>query len=574
MLTKNHIKKYHEQLPPQHNLAEEILLGGILINSQVIKIVIRELVTESFALETHQLIYRTIIEVYSEYKYIDSIVLINTLWELNLLNKIGGITKILNLLKQAHIFMSNSITDLTIDYYVSLIKDKYLRRLLVQYGYNIIKLAHISSIAHETIFFKADKYLAHITYLLNQKKQEQVNLLLTNILLNLRTNKDILKNRGLMSGFQSLDIITNGFKNSDLIVIAGRPSMGKTSLALSIVNNLVRANHTGIGIFSLEMSKEQILYKLLAMACVIPSLTLTLGTISNLDWIKVQDASNQLINSSIYIDDTANLSISHLNIKAKALKGEYGKLSLIIIDYLQLIQLPNSNIKNRAEELSSITRILKVLAKDLNTPILVLSQLNRNVEGRVNKKPLLSDLRESGCVEFNTYILIRRYFKSQKYLNDCKSKVQYKLLQYKYLLKGRQGRLLAITHNHFILTSLGWRKGDQVKYCNQIYRKLQRDNKMLYEQSWIRKIIVKGKSKAFDLEVVDRKFFVGNNYWVLHNSIEQDADMVLLLYREAYYNQHNTDNKLTELIIAKHRNGPIGTAKLNFNPDFSAFEDI
>nr|YP_009628797.1 replication helicase subunit [Balbiania investiens]QBX88580.1 replication helicase subunit [Balbiania investiens] len=584
MFLENHVKKYYEQLPPQNNLAEEILLGGILINTQVIQITIRELGPESFALETHQLIYRTTVEIYSRYKYIDSIILINTLWELNLLNKIGGITKILDLLKQAHIFMSNSVTNLTIDYYINLIKDKYLRRLLIQYGYNIIKLAHISSVPQDTMLFKANKYLTNIAYLLNKRNQEQVNFLLTEILLNLKHNKNSKTSKGLISGFKSLDSITNGFKNSDLIVIAGRPSMGKTSLVLSIVNNLINANNTGIGIFSLEMSKEQILYKLLSIACTIPVLRLTSGDINNTDWGKIQYASNRLINSSIYIDDTANLSISHLNSNAKILKNNFNQLNLIIIDYLQLIQLQHDNIKNRTEELSSITRGLKILAKDLNIPIIVLSQLNRNVESRISKRPLLSDLRESGCVESKTHIVIEYYITNLVHTHVTQKDIitlyqhaiHSKLCQYHYSLQCQGQNSVQLTHNHLILTPLKWKRNDQIKYfyCINRNRTKYTTKNSVYGKFYIDTITITNKSRAFDLEIRDTQSFIGNDYIILHNSIEQDADIVLLLYREAYYNQHTIDEQLTDLIIAKHRNGPTGIAQLNFNPDFSAFEEL
>jgi replicative DNA helicase len=584
MFVENHVKKYYEQLPPQNNLAEEILLGGILINTQIVQITIRELGPESFALETHQLIYRTTIEIYSKYKYIDSIILINTLWELNLLNKIGGITKILDLLKQAHIFMSNSVTNLTIDYYINLIKDKYLRRLLIQYGYNIIRLAHISSVPQDIMLFKANKYLTNITYLLNKRNQEQVNFLLTKILLNLKHDNNSGNSKGLISGFRSLDSMTNGFKNSDLIVIAGRPSMGKTSLVLSIVNNLISANHTGIGIFSLEMSKEQILYKLLSIACNIPLLKLTSGNINNNDWGKIQYASNRIINSSIYIDDTANLSISHLNSNAKILKNNFSQLNLIIIDYLQLIQFQHDNQKNRTEELSSITRALKILARDLNVPIIVLSQLNRNVESRINKRPLLSDLRESGCVEYKTRIIIK--YQISNPVNDnvilkdiiklYQHTIHYKLCQYHYSLQCQKQNSVQLTHNHLILTPLKWKRNDQMKYFYCINRNGTKDikNNSMYDKSYIDMITITKKSRAFDIEIRDTQSFISNDYIILHNSIEQDADIVLLLYREAYYNQHTIHEQLTDLIIAKHRNGPTGIAQLNFNPEFSAFEEL
>lgn len=597
MLEKQSVIKYHEQLPPQHNLAEEILLGGVLLNSQIIKITVGELTTESFATETHRLIYATIIKIYFQNNYVDSIILINTLWDLGLLAQIGGINKVLNLLRQAQIFVSNNIKEDTIHYYINLVKDKYIRRLLIQYGYDLITLAHISSVKYPTIFFKAEKYLAKIKLLVSDSKNNSINTLIASLLLNLKSHNKKNNLLASMSGFSSLDRLINGFTNGDLIVVAGRPSMGKTSFSLNIAFNILSKGPYGVKIFSLEMSKEQIVYKLLSIVSSISISSIRSGKVNKNEWTKLQNAGNQLINSCIEIDDTANLSISQLALKAKALYSQNSTMNLLIIDYLQLIQLENISLSNRTEELSLITRSLKILAKELNVPIIVLSQLNRNVENRINKRPLLADLRESGCVVQKTYIigqrpkgmscikpskLLKNIINSEIYSEHLLCKKTYPLIQkikasssqYIYSIIDNSSHLIQFTHNHSILCIYQWQRSDNLKYFSMLSRVKMSNTipgKMLYS---LTRIQLLNKNYLHDVIMYEEKNFIANDGLVLHNSIEQDADLVLLLYRESYYNENIENNNLTDVIVAKHRNGPIGTAQLYFKPKTSIFTNV
>nr|YP_009390050.1 replication helicase subunit [Sheathia arcuata]ART65416.1 replication helicase subunit [Sheathia arcuata] len=578
------MKKYHIQLPPQHNLAEEILLGGVLINPSIITLTIIELNIESFAIETHQLIYRTMLQVYADHKYIDSITLINTLWEMNLLYEAGGMKKILNLIKQAQIFTPKSVNHITINYYIRIVQDKYFRRLLIQYGYYIIQLAHLASISKTVICFKADKYLHEISNTLERKNSIGIKNLLTNFLLDIKSQNIAVQEKGLKCGFQKIDNIIDGFKNNDLIIVAGRPSMGKTSFGLSVIINIINSTNIKIGIFSLETSKEQILYKLISIASKISLKRLISGDINQVEWVKVQNISTKIINSINYIDDTANLSISHLNSKAKSLKQNNNTIGLIMIDYLQLIQSDDILSSSRTEELSFITRTLKILARDMHIPVIVLSQLNRNVENRVNKKPLLSDLRESGCINGQSIIILKKYnnlisnlklknvslpiITNTKFQNNH---IKLKTKQYNYSLQNIYSEVIYSTHNHILLIYNRWKKNDRIKYFNSIQFILQQKNTYIFLLDLINKIYLSLKEIVYDKEISELTSFTINNGLILHNSIEQDADLVLLLYREAYYNK-NTNN-ITEIIIAKHRNGPIGTAELNFNTELAAFEN-
>jgi len=583
--------KYYEQLPPQHNLAEEILLGGIILNSNIIETVIGELIAESFALERHQLIYRTIIDIYIEKKHINSIILINRLWELNLLNKIGGINKILQLLQQAQIFTSKIITKAAIKYYTTLIQDKYLRRQLIQYGYDVINMAYNSSIDSVTISFKLDRYISYLKKQLLYEDVIDINLLINQVFLNLKSPETRSQHYGLLSHFHSLDLLTGGFKKGDLIVIAGRPSMGKTSLSLNIGLNIIENEAKSIIFFSLEMSKEQILYKLLSMKSKIPISNIRKGQIQQDEWINLQKAGKLLAEARINIDDTANLSIMQIGVKVKNLLDADPEVSLLVIDYLQLIRIPNHSFKNRTEELSEITRTLKMLAKSVDMPILVLSQLNRNVEGRVIKRPLLADLRESGCLSRLTSVLnfisYKRIYSPVKLVPVIKSSsltpalvhrknnphIEYSYKQYLYQVLKRQNKISThLTHNHLLLTNLRWDRTDNLKYFRALtYLDLQTQIVRINEV--IQNIYLLKKYNSYDISVPNEKMFFTNDYIFTHNSIEQDADLVLLLFRESYYNQNIDDDNLTEIIIAKHRNGPIGTSRLKFQPEISTFNE-
>lgn len=598
MLEQKSVTKYHEKLPPQHNLAEEILLGSMLLHSQIIPIAIKDLTTDSFAIETHKLIYGTILKVYFSNNYIDPVILINILWELDLLIKIGGINKVLNLLRQAQIFASGDIVDKTIYYYINLIKDKYIRRLLIQYGYNIIDLAHISSIRYPTIFFKTEKYLSQIKLLIAEERNDNASHLIANLLLNLKIDNEINDIARRRSGFDSLDRLTSGFTAGDLIVIAGRPSMGKTSLSLNIAFNIFTGTENGVSIFSLEMSKEQIIYKLLSIASAISINNIRSGKINNKEWIKLQNAGHQFINSSIEIDDSANLSIAQLGIKARANYNKNPKINLIVIDYLQLLQLEHISLSNRTEELSLITRSLKILAKDLNIPIIVLSQLNRNVENRINKRPLLADLRESGCISKNTYIIIKKCQNigcvkhiDKNFIYPINSEQDNKLIfqnityqsakrikrsshQYIYSINSNNSSLIRLTHNHCLLCIYKWERTERIKYFSLLSHTKINDNLLRMALHSLGTIQLMKVYSSKDILMYEEKNFFANDGFVLHNSIEQDADLVLLLYRDGYYNENANNNNLTDIIIAKHRNGPIGTAQLYFQPETSIFKNI
>lgn len=432
---------------PHAILAERLVLGNILINSDSLELTIRYLTIDAFYFKPHQQIYHTILNLQQNSINVDITTIISLLQNEGLLEQVGGVDFLRQLIQQASDF-SNLID------YINLIQDKYIRRCLIKLGYQTINSAYISNIALEHILSELDT--AYINFTQYKKSQNIISnsQLFSNIFIELKERSYQKTIPGLASGFYDLDSITQGFQNSDLIIIAGRPSMGKTAFCLNIAINIIKKYQSPIIFFSLEMSKEQLVYRLLSSTTHISNMRLRSGNLTKDDW-KIIIATIKLFSSlPLFIDDTTNLTILDIRTKIKKVIFERKQVGLIIIDYLQLMQSSTNKSENRVQELSQITRMLKNIGREFNVPIIVLSQLSRNVETRTNKQPILSDLRESG-------------------------------------------------------------------------------------------------------------------------SIEQDSDLVLMLYNQNYYNQDkSTTTYITDIIIAKHRNGPVGKISLTFNPIYTDFSNI
>jgi replicative DNA helicase len=434
---------------PHNFLAEKMLLSCLLINSETIEITLKTLSIEAFYFKNHQEIYKAILFMYKNKIPLEILTLVTFLQDNGILIKIGGITVLSELINQ----VPNLIY---LEEYIQLLKDKFIRRSLIKLGYKAINSGYITNIPLESTLNDFEDQLFNLTNEIKGQKLFSSAELLGTIFLDLKKKSLSPTLPGLKSGFYDLDLLTQGFQKSELIIIAGRPSMGKTALGLNITLNIIKTSKLPVLFFSLEMSKEQIMYRLLGMEANINQMRLRNGKLSQNDWIKLNKVIKIISKLPFFTDDTPGLSIQDIRSKIKTLIFERTQIGLIIIDYLQLMQNSNSKPENRVEEISQITRSLKNIAREFDIPIIALSQLSRNVENRVDKKPILADLRESG-------------------------------------------------------------------------------------------------------------------------SIEQDADLVLMLYRNKYYNlnQHSDPtSSLTELIIAKQRNGPIGTVKLTFDEKRTKFFNL
>jgi len=377
---------------PNNFLAEKMILSCLLINYEAIEITTQTLTIDAFYFKNHQEIYKTIIFMYQNQIPVDILTLTTCLQDNGLLFKIGGVKVLMELTTQ--------IPNLAyLEDYIRLVKDKFIRRRLIKLGYEAMNSGYITNIPLEKILNDFENKLFNLTNEIKTQTLVSSAELLNDIFFELKKKSLNPTLPGLSSGFYELDLLTQGFQRSELIIIAGRPSMGKTALSLNIAINIIKNAKLPVLFFSLEMSKEQIMYRVLAMETNINQIRLKNGKLYTHDWLKINKMIKLLSKFPFFVDDTSDLSIQKIRSNLKTILFEQNNVGLIIIDYLQLMQKSKLKIENRVQELSQITRSLKILAREFNIPIIALSQLSRNVENRVNKKPILSDLRESGSIE-------------------------------------------------------------------------------------------------------------------------------------------------------------------------------
>ena len=391
----------------------------------------------------------------------------------------------------------------------------------------------------------------------------------------LKSKKD--KNNGFLSEFKELDSIVQGFQKSDLIIIAGRPSMGKTAFSLNIAKNIVQNYKVPLLIFTLEMSRQQIIYRLLSSEAQINGSRLKAGRMTSLEWDNLTKAMRKIAKMPIYIDDNPNLTLNDIKSKLRKTFVEKNKTGIIIIDYLQLMK-SSSKLENRVQEISYLTRNLKLIAKEFNLPILLLSQLSRNVESRVNKRPMLSDLRDSGCLVKNTEKMHDNLYSwnQENILYKNSINFQFKGIKPTYLITFQNNIKIQLTSNHKILSKNGWVRSSELYPLLQVYCLINNSEKqgpLNYNYHTIQKIEYQGINAVYDKTIPFFHNYIVDNY-ILHNSIEQDADIVIMLYREDYYDEKTVKNQLTEFIVAKHRNGPVGTARLMFDSSLTTFKNV
>lgn len=387
---------------PHNFLAEKMVLSCMLINSDAIEIIIKNLTIDAFYFKNHQELFKAILFMYQKKQSVDIVTITTFLQENGLINKIGGIKVLIEIINQ----IPNLIY---LDEYIKLMKDKFLRRLLIKLGYKVINSSYITNLPLEEILNEFEQQLFNLTNEFKPVKLVSSADLTYSIFLELKQKVTKPNLPGLMTGFYSLDSLTQGFQNSDLIIIAGRPSIGKTAFSLTLSLNIIKYSKLPVVIFSLEMSKEQIMYRLLSMETNISQLNLKSGKLYKTDWMKLNKIIKILSNLPLFIDDSCNLSVQEIRSKIKTIVLQYKKIGLVIIDYLQLMQGPILRNGTRAQELSQITQSLKTIAREFNVPIIALSQLSRNVENRNDKKPILSDLRESGSIEQDADLVLMLY---------------------------------------------------------------------------------------------------------------------------------------------------------------------
>lgn len=434
-----------DRVPPHDLEAEQSLLGSMLLSDDVIPEVAELVHGESFYNDTNRQIFEAIIELYSKGEPADPITLSDKLMEAGVLEAVGGKSYI-------HTLVNVVPTAANAKYYAEIVEKNGLLRSLIKAATEIAGMGYDPGSEVERILDKAESLIFGVAQKRISEKFTHIKDLLVDSfeqIEHLYEKKGSVT--GLASGFSDLDDITSGLHPSDLIIVAARPSMGKTSFALSMAQNIALNEKVPVALFSLEMSRHQLVQRLMCSEARVDAQSLRTGQLNEEDWPKLSAAVGRLADAPIFIDDTPNITILELRAKARRLMARE-KIGLVIVDYLQLMQ-GHKRADSRQQEISEISRALKILGRELNVPIIAVSQLSRAVEQRQDKRPMLSDLRESGA-------------------------------------------------------------------------------------------------------------------------IEQDADLVMFIYRDEYYNKDSEDRGIAEVIISKHRNGPTGFVRLVFLEHYTKFANL
>ncbi|MEM1370435.1 MAG: replicative DNA helicase, partial [Cyanobacteria bacterium P01_H01_bin.15] len=377
-------------LPPQNLEAEESILGGILLDPEAMGRVADSLSPEAFYVGAHREIYQAALVLYSQGKPTDLMAIATWLEDHKRLEKVGGMSKLAQL-------VDRTVSAANVDRYSSLVLDKFVRRQLIAAGHRIIDYGYDTTLDLEIVMDRSEQEIFRLT----QERSQQGLVPIAETLIHTFAEIENLQQETVLPGipteFYDLDGMTNGLQRSDFIILAGRPSMGKTALGLGIALNIAKFRKLPVAIFSLEMSKEQLAMRILSSETGIESNRLRTGRLNHHEFGPLSESIGTLSEMPIYIDDTASISAMQMRSQVRRLQAETGsQLGMVLIDYLQLME---GSSDNRVQELAKITRSLKGLAREINAPVISLSQLSRGVESRTNKRPMMSDLRESGSIE-------------------------------------------------------------------------------------------------------------------------------------------------------------------------------
>ncbi|MDY0058503.1 MAG: replicative DNA helicase [Myxococcota bacterium] len=433
------------RLPPQSLEAEVSVLGSVLLDNRTLDAIIDSLTAEDFYRESHRLLFQTILELIRTGTPADTVTLYAALKSRSLLDQVGG--------PQALARLAEAVpTPVNAPHYAKIVHDKATLRRFISVTAELLEEAYRDVPNIDEFIDRAEGQVFAVGQKQGRNTPQTLRTLLEPTLALIETRmRDRSDVTGLRSGFRDLDQKTAGLQPSDLIILAARPSMGKTALALNIATNVALLNQATVAIFSLEMSKEQLVTRTISAHARVSSERIRTGYLGDADFDELFRAADELSQATIFIDDTPAINVMELRSKCRRIKSDHG-LGLVVVDYLQLMRGPEGT-HSREQEISEISRSLKALAKELSVPVIALSQLNRSLESRQNRRPILSDLRESGA-------------------------------------------------------------------------------------------------------------------------IEQDADLVMFIYRDEVYNEKTEEKGVAEVIIAKQRNGPIGTVKLVFQGSFTRFDNL
>ena len=599
---------------PPHNLnAEESLLGALLLSREVVgQVAELGLQVEHFYKPAHQHIYSAIRGLMSTGQPVDVVTVADELRRNGLLDEIGGGQALLEL-QNATPAISNASR------YSKIVQDTAVLRRLISVAGEITEIAYMEpddvtkalDEAETKIFEVAEDRVIDSTLPLADLLPIAMDRLQETF-----ERGDIIT--GVATGLNDLDELLSGLQPSSLNIVGARPSVGKTALGLGIATHVAKTTHKPVLVFSLEMGHAELTQRILSSEAEVESQKLRSGRLAEADWTKIGRAINRIDSVPLYLDDNPRVTVMEIRAKARRLKARHGGLALIMIDYLQLMS-SGASVENRQLEVSEISRGLKILARELDVPILALSQLSRNLETRADKRPMLADLRESGCLTAETQ-LVRADTNEPVTLGELVAQgatdvpvwsldEHYRLVRGTvtnafssgvkdvFRLQFASGRVIEASGNHPFLALDGWVRVDDMQVGDRFAAAKELAVPMLAAHSrmacgqadsesddcsaanlatsdvlWDRLVAIEplGPIEVFDATVEPHHNFVANGL-VAHNSLEQDADVVMFLYRDEVYNRDSPDKASAELIIAKHRSGPTGLARLVFRSQYAKF---
>ena len=390
------------RIPPHDIEAEQAIIGSMLTDKDAVIAAIEILREQDFYREDNRIIYSAILNLYNRSEPIDIITLKAELKSMGKLEAVGGLEYIVQLTDRVP-------TTSNVEQYIKIVEEKSMLRALIKTADELITLGYDPTQEVEQVIDTAEKKIFEVM----QKKNQKGYSSMKDILIDTFTQLEQLYNQkemitGVPTGFADLDYRTSGLHNSDLILVAARPAMGKSAFALNIATHAAVRGKVPVAIFSLEMSKEQMANRILCSEAMVDSAKVRTGKIDDEEWGKLAAASGELSEAGIYIDDTPGISVMEIRAKCRKMKLEKN-IGLVVIDYLQLVQGSNRKGGSREQEIAEISRSLKILAKEINVPVIALSQLSRAPEQRVDHRPMLSDLRESGSIEQDADIVMFLY---------------------------------------------------------------------------------------------------------------------------------------------------------------------
>lgn len=563
-------RERNEDSLPYSFFAEQGILNIFLThgtNINLIKNNIENLNKDSFYYEPHRLLFEIILDLWEKNISLSLTNILSKLEDSGNLKKIGGFPKITSIINQFENYAD-------LENYVKLVNEKYIRRLIIELGKQSIRWGYSTSINVNEIIEKIENSLTKLSQEKVSEKTKSAAEVVEEIYIDLKTKKKNIYGSGFNTSFKDIDAIIQGFQKSDLIIIAGRPSVGKTAFSLNVGKKIVEKYEIPLLIFTLEMSRQQIIYRLIASEANMNGNRLKSGKMTLEELNNLKKTMKTISKLPIFIEDNPNLTIADIKTKIKKIFLDKNKNGLVIIDYLQLMKL-NLKLENRVQEISYLTRNLKLLAKEFNVPIILLSQVSRIAESRLNKRPILSDLRESGCVgkSINNQFENFQVWNTTKIISQKKINFEFKGIKPTYKITFANNIELQLTANHKILSKKGWVRINELSKNSEICivkGTKNLTNEKIFNFIQIQNIEYQGISPVFDKTIPFFHHYILNNI-ILHNSIEQDADIVIMLYRDESAIEKIPKKQVIEFIVAKHRNGPIGTATLLFNPITTTF---